>query len=149
MTIRSTEPERTSASTISSAFAGIGLADQEVLQVDAELLRVLHVERVLGIDEGADAGLLLHFGDDLQGERGLAGRLRAVDLDHAAARQAADTQRDIEPQRAGGDDLDVFDLLAIAQAHDRALAELLFDLRQRRLQGLGLFGVQGFDGCIH
>ena len=32
--------------------------------------------------------------------------------------------------------------LAVAQPHDRALAELLFDLRQRGLQGLGLFGVR-------
>ena len=39
--------------------------------------------------------------------------------------------------------------LAFAQAHDRALAELLLDLRQRGLQGLGFFGVEGFDGCVH
>jgi hypothetical protein len=39
--------------------------------------------------------------------------------------------------------------VAVAQAHDRALAELLFDLRQRGLQGLGLFGVERFDGCVH
>jgi hypothetical protein len=29
------------------------------------------------------------------------------------------------------------------------LAELLFDLLQRSLQGLGLFGVEGFDGGVH
>ena len=34
-------------------------------------------------------------------------RLRAVDLDDAAARQAADAERDVEAERAGGDDLDV------------------------------------------
>ncbi len=43
----------------------------------------------------------------------------------------------------------VFDDLAVAQPHDRALAELLFDLRQRGLQGLGFLGVERFDGCIH
>ena len=123
-------------------LAGVGLADQQVLQVDAELLGVADVERVFGVDEGAGAADLLHLGDDLQRERGLAARLRAVDLDDAAARQAADAERDVEAERAGGDDFDVFDHLAFAQAHDRALAELLFDLGQRGLQGLGFFGVE-------
>jgi hypothetical protein len=68
---------------------------------------VLDVQRVLGVDEGAGAAQLLHLGHDLQRQRGLARRFRAVDLDHAAARQAADAQRDVQAQRAGGDDLDV------------------------------------------
>ena len=38
-------------------------------------------------------------------QRGLAGGFRAVDLDDAAARQAADAERDVEAERAGGDDL--------------------------------------------
>ena len=62
-------------------------------------------------------------------ERGFAGRLRAVDLDDAAARQAADAERDVETERAGGDDFDRFVDL-VAHAHDRALAELLFDLAE-------------------
>jgi hypothetical protein len=36
---------------------------------------------VLGVDEGGDAAQVLSLGDDVQGERGLAGRLRPVDLD--------------------------------------------------------------------
>ena len=32
-------------------LAGVGLADEQVGKVHAELLRILHVERVLGIDE--------------------------------------------------------------------------------------------------
>jgi CheY-like chemotaxis protein len=36
----------------------------------------------------------------------------------------------IEVERTGGDDLDVLDLLPLAEPHDRALAELLFDLAQ-------------------
>jgi len=66
-------------------FTGVGLGNQDVGQVHTELLGVLHVERVLGVDKGADAALLLHFGDHLQGEGGLALRFRAVDLDHPAA----------------------------------------------------------------
>jgi hypothetical protein len=88
-------------------LAGVGLRDQQVVDVDAELLGVARVERVLGVDEGGGAAELLHLGDDVQGQRGLAGGLRAVDLDHPAARQAADAERDVEAERAGGDGLDV------------------------------------------
>ena len=133
-------------------LAGVGLGDQQFLQVDAELLGVLDVERVFGIDKGAGAAELLHFGDDLQRQRGFARRLRAVDLDHTAAWQTANAQRNVQPQRAGRHDLDVLDDLAGAQLHDGAFAELLFNLQQRGLQGLGFFGVQGgvgFDGGFH
>ena len=65
------------------------------------LLRVADVERVLGVDEGADAAALLRLGDQLERQRRLAGRLRPVDLDDAAAREAADAERDVEPERAG------------------------------------------------
>ena len=130
-------------------FTGVGLADEQFLQVDAELLRIGGVECVLGINESAGAPDLLHLGDHLQRQRGFAARLRAVDFDHAPARQAAHAERGVEPERAGGDDFDVFDHFAFAQTHDRALAELLFDLRQCSLQGFGFFCVQRFDGCVH
>jgi hypothetical protein len=51
---------------------------------------------VLGVDEGADAAVALRLGDDVHGQRGLARRLRAVDLDDAAAGIAADAERDVE-----------------------------------------------------
>ena len=82
-------------------LAGVGLGNQQVVEIDAELAGIDRVERVFGVDEGADAALLLRLGDDMQRQRGLAGGFRAVDLDDAAARQAADAQRDVEPQRAG------------------------------------------------
>jgi hypothetical protein len=67
-------------------------------------------------------------------ERRLAGALRPVDLDDAPARQAADAQRYVEAERAGGDDLDLGPLAAVAEPHDRALAERALDLRDRRVQ---------------
>ncbi len=85
---------------------------------------------------------------DLQRQRGLARRLRAVDFHHAATRQAADAQGDVQAQRAGGDHLDVLNDLALAQAHDGALAKLLLNLRQRCSQSLGLFGVHGQAGLV-
>jgi hypothetical protein len=124
-------------SAISSACSPVsGCEISRSLDVDAELLGVGDVERVFGVDEGRGAAELLHLGDDLQRQRGLAGGFGAVDLDDPAARQAADAEGDVEPERAGGDGLDVALDAAVAHAHDRALAELLFDLGERGGEGL-------------
>ncbi len=115
-------------------LAGVRLRDQQVIDVDAELLGIDRVQRVLGIDEGRRAAGLLALGDDLQRQRRLARGLRPVDLDDPALRQPADAERDVEPQRARRDDLDVATSGRIAEAHDRALAELFFDLAEGRRQ---------------
>ena len=96
---------------------------------------VLGVERVLRVDEGRDAAGPLRVRDGVQRERRLAGRLGAVDLDDAAAGQAADAERDVQRDGAGGDDLDGRALVA-AEAHDRALAELAVDLGEGGLECL-------------
>ena len=111
-------------------LAGVRLRDQKLADVDAELACVDRVERVLGVDVRGSAARLLDLRDDLQAQRRLARRLRTVDLDHAPARQAADAERDVETERAGGDDLQVVLDLRLAHFHDRALAELLLDLRK-------------------
>ena len=61
-------------------LARVRLGDQQLVDVDAELLGVDRVERVLGVDEGGDAAQLLRLRDHVQGQRGLAGGLRPVDL---------------------------------------------------------------------
>jgi hypothetical protein len=61
----------------------------------------------------------------------------AEDLDDAAARQAADAERDVEPERAGRDRLDLH-RFARAELHRRALAEGAVDLRERRLEAFCL-----------
>ena len=61
--------------------------------------------------------------------------LRSVDLDDPAARQAADAERDVEGDRAGRDDLDRRPDV-VAEAHDRALAELAVDLGERGVERL-------------
>jgi hypothetical protein len=138
-------------------LAGVRLRDQQVVDVDAELLGIGRIERVLGVDEGGGAAALLALGDDLQRQRGLAGGLGPVDLDDAAARQAADAERDVEPQRAGrlSRPRRRRSATGVAEAHDRALAELLLDLPERggqRLLAVVIHGVpgdeprgQGFD----
>src|SRR6266498_1122781 len=65
-------------------------------------------------------------------------RLGAEDLDHAASRQAADAQCDVERERAGGDGGDA-DVAVLPQPHDRALAELLLDLAHCHLEGVVAF----------
>ena len=108
---------------------------------------------MLGVDEGAGAAQLLHFGNDLQGERGFTRGLGPEDFDDPAARQAAHTERDIEAERPGGDDLDVVLDAGIGQTHDGALAELLFNLGQGGAQRLATFGagfcVVHIDDFVH
>ena len=53
-------------------LAGVGLGDEQRVGVDAELLGVLGVERVLGVDERGDAAGLLRVGDRVQGDGRLA-----------------------------------------------------------------------------
>ena len=127
-------------------LAGIGLRDQELVDIDAELLGVAGVEGMLGVDEGTGAAVLLGLRDHVERQRGLAGALGTVDLDDAAARQPADAQCDVEAERSRGDHLRLARRrLAGAQAHDRALAEGPLDLAQRRVQRLLLVHIVLFD----
>ena len=126
-------------------LAGVGLGDEEIVDLHAELARIDGIERVLGVDEAADAAGLLRLRHHLQRERGLAGRFRAVDLDDAPARQAADAECDVEAEGAGGDRLHVHGLIVGAEPHDRALAVHLLDLRERVLQRLHLVHRTPFD----
>ena len=126
-------------------LAGVGLRDQQIVDIDPELAGIDRVERVLGVDEGADAALLLRLGQAVQRQRGLAGGFRPVDLDHPAARQAADAERDVEAERAGGDGVDVHRLVVLAEPHDRALAEIALDLGERGIQGLRFVHGGTFD----
>src|SRR5699024_10035187 len=87
------------------------------------------------VDERGDAAGRLRVGHRVQGDGGLTGGLGAVDLDDAPARQSADAQRHIQGDRTGGDGRDRLTRL-LAQPHDRALAEVLVDLRQGQFQRL-------------
>src|SRR6267378_4104146 len=81
---------------LEALLARVGLGNQQVVHVHAELLRVLDVEGVLGVDVGRGAALALGVAYDVQGQRRLAARFRAEDLGHPPARDAADTDRGIE-----------------------------------------------------
>ncbi len=119
-------------------LTGVRLGDQQLIHINTQLFGVLRIERVFGIDEGTGTPCLLRLGDHLQGQRGFTGGFRAVDLDHAPFGQTADTQCHIQPQRAGGDGLDITHRALIAHPHYRSLAKLLFDLSQSCCQRLFL-----------
>ena len=54
-------------------LAGVGLGDEQVVDVDADLLGIARIKRVLGIDEGRRAACLLGVGDHMGDERGFSG----------------------------------------------------------------------------
>ena len=116
-------------------LTGIRLGHQEGVGVDAKLLGVVRVERVLRVDEGRDAAGLLRVGDGMQRQARLAAALRPVDLDDPAPGEAADPERYVQGDRTGGDDLDR-GASFVTEPHDGATAELPFDLRERGLQRL-------------
>ncbi len=67
-------------------LAGVGLRDEQVVDVDPDGPRVDRVHGVLGVDVGADAAVALCLGHHVHGQGRLARRLGAVDLHDAAAR---------------------------------------------------------------
>ncbi len=117
-------------------LAGIGLGHEQVVGLDAELAGVLDVQGVLGVDECGDASFFLGFGDDVQGQGRFARGLRTVDLDDAASGYAADAEGQVEAEGAGGDRRDSGQGDVFTQAHDAALAELLFYLAHGQLDRL-------------
>ncbi len=123
-------------------FARVRLGNQQIRHVHAKLARVLDVQRVFCVDKRCRAAELLHFGDDLQRQRGFTRRFRPVNFDYTTTRQTADAQCDVESQRSRGDHLDIFDCLTRAEPHDRPFAELFFNLRERGSERLALFSSQ-------
>ena len=91
---------------------------------------------MLDVDESNHAALALGFGQDVLAQRRLARRLRAEDLRHAAARYAADAEREVQGDRACGNDVHGLSF-GRAEAHDRAPPELLLDGQDCGIYGLG------------
>ena len=120
-------------------LAGVRLGDQHILHVNAQRLGIGGVQSVLRVHKGYLAAHFLGLGQHVQCQRGLTGGLRSVDLHNTAPGQAADTQRQIQRQGAGGDGLHVHRALR-AVAHDRPLAVHLLDLLHGRLQRLLFVG---------
>ena len=109
-----------------SLFAGVGLGDQKFIDIHSKFLGVGRVQSVLSIDESSDTTGLLGVGDQVQHQSGFSGGFWTVDLHHTATGHAAHTQRKIDSECPGGDDLDGSGDLR-SEAHDRPLAVSLGD----------------------
>src|SRR4029450_259095 len=72
---------------------------------------------------------------------------RPGDLAAAPARRAPDAERDSEAERAGGDHRHVGRRGVVAELHDRALAELFFDLADGEIERAFAVGVEYCHGC--
>ena len=76
----------------------VRLGDQQRVEVDAELARILGIERVFGVDEGGHPAAPLRRGDHVQGQRRLSRRFRPEDLDHAAPGETPPADREVETE---------------------------------------------------
>ncbi len=117
-------------------LAGVGLRDQQFIQIDAQFSGIDRIKRMFRINKGADPAFFLFFGDAVQCQSRLARAFRAIDFHNTALRQTANSKGDIQPQRPGRGGLDILRGIVRAQLHDRALAELPFDLRKRAVERL-------------
>jgi hypothetical protein len=84
-------------------LAVIGLRHQQIVDIHAQLARIIRIERVLHVDERRHPALLLRFGDHLQRDGRFARRFRPVDFVDAAARKAATPA----PRRARSDPVEI------------------------------------------
>ena len=107
---------------------------------------------MLYVDKRGIAAVFLPLRDAVQRERRFTGGFRPVHLYNTPSGQAADSQRHIQRKRTGGDRFHLHCLI-LSQAHNGALAKLLFNLRQRRIQRLAFIHCHGktppLQNCNH
>ena len=82
---------------------------------------------MLDVDEGGGASLLLRLRYYVQRDGRFAGAFRAVDLDYAPSRNAADAKSEVKCDGAGGDGFNV-QRLGLSEGHNGTLSELFFYL---------------------
>ena len=125
-TMRSTALLRTRRHDFQSHLARLRLAHDDFVDVKPEPLRVLGVERVLGVDQRDGPAHLLHLRHGVQRERGLPGGLGAVNLHDAPAGHAT-PERDVQGHGARGKRAHL-GLARAPELHDAPLAEVGVDL---------------------
>ena len=90
---------------------------------------------MLGIHEGCETSSVLRLGNNVEAQGRLSRRLRAEDLNYASLWDAAYTDGYIKTQRSCRDGFHVRDDAGAPQFHDRALAELSFNLAHCHIHG--------------
>ena len=109
-------------------LSGVRLGHEEVVHVHSQSPGIAYVQGVLRVDEGDHTAGSLGLGCHVKGQRGLARRLRAVDLHDPSPGDSADPEGQVQGQGTGGNGRDIQHLV-LAHLHDGAPAELLLDLR--------------------
>ena len=102
---------------------------------------------MLNVDKGNLAAQLLGFSQNMQGQGGFTGRFRPIYLNDASAWQAADAQRQVQPQAAGGNGIHLHGNVG-PKLHHGAFAKLLFDLGQCRLQRCLFIPCRPVGSCL-
>ena len=126
-TTQSMPPERMSVSVISRACSPVSGWLTSRLSTSTPQARAYCGSRACSTSMKATTPpSALGLRQDVLADRRLARRLRAEDLRDAAARHAADAEGEVQGDGARGDGVDLLALVR-AEAHDRALSELLLD----------------------
>ena len=126
--------------TFKGLLAVVGLRDEQVVDIDAQLLGIGAVEGVLGVDECGNTARLLRLGDGVDGQRRLTRRFGTENFDDTSLGVSAHAQRHVERDGARRDDGDVGNLRAV-HPHDGALAEVLLYLFHNRVEHFELVRV--------
>ena len=80
-------------------FTCIGLRDDQIVDIDAQLLGIARVKRMLRIDERGCPAQFLNLGNRMQRQRGFTRAFRTLNFEHAATRQSTDAKRYIKAKR--------------------------------------------------
>ena len=118
----------------------VGLRNQQVVDIHAELLRIRAVESMFRVDKCGDSARFLGLGDRVDSQRGFTRRFGAENLDNTSFRIPADPERMVDRYRPGRDDRDFVDR-PVAHFHDGAFPEILLDLIHHGAQYLELLRI--------
>ena len=127
-------------------FSMIGLGDEQFVRFYAKPFGVADVQGVLRINERGRAAHFLTFRDDMQSERGFAGRFRPVDFRNAPLGDAPDAKGQVKADGTCGDHRDI-DMHVVGKFHYRTLAKFPLDAVQSGFQGFAA-GVLGRNAWL-
>ncbi|MNC32583.1 hypothetical protein D3C75_809450 [compost metagenome] len=114
-------------------LAGIRLGQEELVYVDAKLAGIQRIQSMLRIDECGLSACLLHLCDGMQCNCCFTGGFRSVYFNNPPTRKSAYAKGNIQSQRTAGDGLHLH-VGRFSKLHNRAFAELLFDIAKCRFQ---------------
>ncbi len=117
-------------------FSAVRLGDIQIIDIDADILRIDRVQSMLGIDESGDAAALLHLGDHVQRQGCFTGGFRPVYLHDSSFRYTSKAQRYIKGKRTGRNRLHIHPVGRVPEPHDRTLAIRFLNLHHSGVERL-------------